>query len=102
MSEVTVKANQPAMGLPDGATVTVERTDRVDGAIRAGILTVVGGLDERRTAYGVDDEQARLDANPDAVEAIRQGHAEESDPIVIDLPADVDDDPKPSRRKRTT
>lgn len=43
MSEVTVKANQPALGLPDGAIVTVERTARVDGAINAGILTVVGG-----------------------------------------------------------
>lgn len=42
MSEVTVKANQPALGLPDGAIVTVERTERVDGAINAGILTVVG------------------------------------------------------------
>lgn len=42
MSEVTVKANQPALGLPDGAIVTVERTARVDGAINAGILTVVG------------------------------------------------------------
>ena len=42
MSEVTVKSNQPALGLPDGAIVTVERTERVDGAINAGILTVVG------------------------------------------------------------
>ena len=42
MSEVTVKANQPVFGLPDGAVVTVERTERVDGAINAGILTVVG------------------------------------------------------------
>lgn len=45
MSEVTVKANQPALGLPDGAIVTVERTERVDGAINAGILTVVGDVE---------------------------------------------------------
>ena len=44
MSEVTVKANQPVFGLPDGAVVTVERTERVDGAINAGILTVVGDV----------------------------------------------------------
>ncbi len=29
------------MNLPEGAVVTVERTGRVDGAIRAGQLTVV-------------------------------------------------------------
>lgn len=41
MSEVTVKAMQPVLGLDDGAIVTVERTPRVDAAINTGRLRVI-------------------------------------------------------------
>lgn len=41
MSEVTVRAMQPVLGLADGAVVTVERTRRVDAAITGGALQVV-------------------------------------------------------------
>ena len=41
MSEVTVKAVQPVLGLEDGATVTIERTPRVDNAIKTGRLVVI-------------------------------------------------------------
>ena len=41
MSEVTVKAMQPVLGLDDGAVVTIERTTRIDNAIKAGRLVVI-------------------------------------------------------------
>lgn len=41
MSEVTVTAVQPVLGLADGATVTIERTPRIDAHIKAGHLLVV-------------------------------------------------------------
>ncbi|WP_156479475.1 hypothetical protein ACK8HH_17110 [Gordonia sp. LUNF6] len=40
MSEVTVKAIQPVLGLADGDVVTIERTPRIDTAIKAGRLVV--------------------------------------------------------------
>lgn len=44
MSEITVKAVQPVLGLPpEGAVVTVEHTPRVEAAIRSGHLVVVEG-----------------------------------------------------------
>lgn len=41
MSEVTVTAVQPVLGLREGDTITVERTDRVDAHIKEGSLRVV-------------------------------------------------------------
>lgn len=38
MSEVTVKAVQPVLGLEDGAVVTIEKTRRVAAAIEQGRL----------------------------------------------------------------
>lgn len=42
MSDVTIQTVQPVLGLPDGVTVTVERTRRVQAAIDAGRVRVVG------------------------------------------------------------
>lgn len=50
MSEVTVKAMQPILGLDDGAVVTVERTPRVDAAISTGRLRVLDEPSEPLTA----------------------------------------------------
>lgn len=41
MSEVTVRAVQPILGLEDGAVATIERTPRVQAAIDAGRLAVL-------------------------------------------------------------
>ncbi|AVM01885.1 hypothetical protein C6V83_18070 [Gordonia iterans] len=41
MSEVTVRAVQPVLGIPDGGTVTIEKTRRVAAAIEQGHLVVV-------------------------------------------------------------
>lgn len=86
MSEVTVKANQPALGLPDGAIVTVERTERVDGAINAGILTVVGDAERVEPI----DEPA-IDEPP-----------QDSDPTTDQPDAGHVETPAPSRKSRRT
>lgn len=65
MSEVTVKANQPVFGLPDGAVVTVERTERVDGAINAGILTVVGDVAPEPLGEPIDEPDKLADTSDD-------------------------------------
>lgn len=41
MSEVTVRAIQPVLNLSIGDVVTVERTERVDAAIKGGHLAVI-------------------------------------------------------------
>ncbi|WP_353107832.1 hypothetical protein [Gordonia sp. (in: high G+C Gram-positive bacteria)] len=43
MSEVTVTAVQPVLGLREGDTVTIERTERVARHIKEGHLRVVDG-----------------------------------------------------------
>ena len=57
MSEVTVKAIQPVLGLDDGAVVTIERTPRVDAAIRAGALAVVV---DRGAVVGIDADEVAV------------------------------------------
>lgn len=53
MSEVTVKAVLPVLGLNEGDEVTVERTPRVDGAIAAGFLLEVTDKPTRPANPGV-------------------------------------------------
>ena len=64
MSEVTVKAMQPVLGLDDGAVVTIERTNRIDNAIKAGRLVVI------------DEAGERLDRNPETKDAVAAASAE--------------------------
>ena len=67
MSEVTVQAIQPVLGLDDGAVVTIERTARVDAAISQGRLRVlpdpIPGVDKDAVAA---DAREAAEAHADA------------------------------------
>lgn len=84
-----MKAMQPVMNLPDGAVVTIERTERVDGAIRAGMLQVVGEPPPAAapdTAPPADEAPAEVAAPADTPDA--------------DAPAVPDDADKPTGRPK--
>lgn len=72
MSEVTVRAVQPVLGLDDGAVVTIERTPRVAAAIEQGRLVVVAapipGVDADAHAAAVREELESV-ADAQAAEA---------------------------------
>ncbi|QRY62754.1 hypothetical protein JVX90_00305 [Gordonia sp. PDNC005] len=56
MSEVTITAVQPVLGLMVGDTVTVERTHRVDAAIKTGRVTVAGDESEEETLARIAED----------------------------------------------
>ena len=94
MSELTVKAVLPVLGLNEGDEVTVERTPRVDGAIAAGFLIEV-------------TDQPTQPANPGNVLKAAAAEAESGEPLIDfgeqpdddDLTFTVTDDKAPKGRK---
>ena len=81
MSEVTVTAVQPVLGLDEGVTVTVERTRRIDAHIASGSLRVVEA-DEVVEARRPSRRRRKADAD--------------ETPAEVEAPAEDDADAEPT------